>query len=163
MTPNDTVRVRGLTEFRRELRRIERTGGPDGRDMLKDANNKVANFVVSRSRDKASTIGAMQSKAASTMRAGHAQSRATVTGGAGVPYFFGAEFGATHNVLRRTRRQAGWAGPGRWRGYNQFLPWRGNSGRVGYFLFPTLREQAPAIVDMYGDELDRIAATAFPD
>jgi hypothetical protein len=160
----DGVYVKGLDEFRRELRRIEQSGGPDGRDMLKVANHKVATYVINRAKSRASAIGRMQATAASTMRAGQAQSRATITGGAGVAYFFGAEFGSKHNILRRERQPAGWAGAGRWHGYNQFLPWRSpGSGGAGYFLFPTMRAESAAIVEMYADELDGIAADAFPD
>jgi hypothetical protein len=160
----DGVYVKGLDEFRRELKRLEQSGGPDGRDMLKAANHKVASYVISKSKSRASTIGRMQAAAASTMRAGQAQSRATITGGAGVPFFFGAEFGSKRDILRRERRPAGWAGAGRWRGYNQFLPWRSpGTGRTGYFLFPTMRAESPAIVEMYADELDGIIADAFPD
>jgi hypothetical protein len=160
MRSSATVNVKGLDEFRKQLRKLEDAGATE---QLKEANYKVASFVISRARTAAAGVGHMQSRAAATMTAGRAQSRATITGGGKVPYFYGAEFGAKSNVLRRSRRAAGWAGPGRWMGYNQFLPWRGSKGNVGYFLFPTMRTESAAIVEMYGDELDRITKDAFPD
>jgi hypothetical protein len=160
----DGIYVRGLDEFRKELRRIEKEGGPDGRDLLKAANNKVATHVIVRARQRASIVGPMQARAASTLKAGQSQSRATITGGTSVPFFFGAEFGAKRGILRRERQPAGWAGGGRWRGYNQFRPWNApGSGRTGYFLFPTMRAESAAIVEMYADELDTIMRDVFPD
>jgi hypothetical protein len=160
----DGVYVRGLDDFRRELRRVEKQGGPDGRDLLKSANYKVATYVILKARQRAGSVGAIQARAASTMTAGQAQSRATITGGASVPYFYGAEFGAKHGILRRERKPAGWAGAGRWRGYNQFETWKQpGSGRAGYFLFPTMRAESRAIVEMYADELDDVMRDVFPD
>lgn len=160
----DGVYVKGLDDFRRQLRRIEKEGGPDGRDLLKAANYKVATYVISKAKTRATTVGRMQVSAASTMKAGQTQSRATVTGGNGIPYFFGAEFGAKHGILRRERQPAGWAGAGRWHGYNQFKPWNTpGAGKTGYFLFPTMRAESAAIVEMYGDELDTIVRDVFPD
>jgi hypothetical protein len=160
----DQVIVHGLDDLRRELRRIESKGGPNGLELLKGANYKVATHVIGRAQGRAAGAGRMQARAASTLKAGRAQARATITGGVGVPYFFGAEFGSKSNILRRARQPAGWAGAGRWLGYNQFLPWKQpGGGRAGYFLFPTMRSESAAIVEIYGDELDDIVAAAFPD
>lgn len=160
----DGVYVRGLNEFRRELNRVEKQGGPDGRNLLKAANYKVASYVSTKAKQRASTVGPMQARAASTLKAGQAQSKATITGGISIPYFYGAEFGSKRNIERRARRPAGWAGAGPWRGYNQFLPWKQpGSGRAGYFLFPTMRAESKAIVDMYATELDDIMRDVFPD
>lgn len=52
---------------------------------------------------------------------------------------------------------------GQIRGWNQFKEWRGNKPGAGYFLFPTIRDSAAEIVEIYGDELDRITRKAFPD
>lgn len=153
----ETVIVRGLDDLRRELRKIERNGGTDGLSLLKNANNKVATHVVNKAQNRASGIGRLQSKAASTLRAGKAQARATVTGGVGVPYFYGAEFGAYQNVPRVRGSRS-------FLGFNQFLVWKtpGN-GNAGYFLYPTMKAESSRIIEMYGDELDRITEAAFPD
>ena len=154
----DTVRVQGLDQFRRELRRIETDGGPDGIALLKEANHKVASMVVSKAQARASSVGRMQAKAASSLRAGRAQARATVIGGsASIPFFFGAEFGSYAGFSRQRGNRS-------FVGFNQFLPWKKpGSGNTGYFLFPTMKAESRNIIEMYGDELDRVAKRAFPD
>ena len=142
---DETVRVAGLDAFRRELRKIESDAGPQGIAMLKEANFKVASMVVAKAQTRAASIGPMQAKAASTLRAGRQQARAVVSGGgARAPFFWGAEFGALQ--------------------FKQFLPWKkpGN-GNTGYFLFPTMKAETQNIIEMYGEELDKIARDAFPD
>ena len=153
-----TVNVKGLDQFRRELRKIQQEGGADGISLLKEANTRVANYVIAKAQAKAAGVGRMQHKAALSMRAGKQQARATIIGGgAKMPYFFGAEFGAYPGV-RRTRNNRNFVG------FNQFERWkRPGNGNAGYFLFPTMRDESRKIIDMYGDELDKIAATAFPD
>ena len=153
-----TVNVKGLDQFRRELRKIEQQGGTDGIALLKEANHRVANYVIGKAQAKAASIGPMQVKAAASMRAGKQQARATIIGGgARMPYFFGAEFGA-YPGIQRTRNNR------RFIGFNQFERWKkpGN-GNTGYFLFPTMREESRKIIDMYGDELDKIVDVAFPN
>lgn len=159
------IYVKGLDEFRKELRRIEANGGEDGRELLKDANNRVASYVVQQAQRRAAGIGRMQARAASALKANRAQARATITASTrDVPWFFGAEFGAKPNITRRPRAASGWAGAGPWRGYNQFEMWRKpGGGNAGWFLFPTMRAESKNIIEMYGDELDKIARRIFPD
>lgn len=153
----ETVRVAGLDQFRRQLRRLEQEGGPNGIALLKEANYKVASMVVGKAQARASTIGRQQAKAASTLRPGRQQARATISGGTGIRFFFGAEFGS-YGDIQRVR------GGRRFLGFNQFLEWkRPGNGNTGYFLFPTMRDETRNIIEMYGDELDRIAKDAFPD
>lgn len=155
---DETVRVAGLDAFRRELRRLESEAGPQGLAMLKEANHKVASMVVTKAQARAASIGPMQSKAASTLRAGRQQARAVVSGGGSrAPFFGGAEFGSYSNFLR-TRNNRSFIG------FNQFLPWKkpGN-GNTGYFLFPTMKAETQNIIEMYAKELDKIAKDAFPD
>lgn len=163
-TKTNMVVVKGLDEFRKEIARLAKAGGADGRGLLKEANHKVAAFVVDNAKTKAGTLGRMQSAAAQSMKASRSVSSAIIHAGGTVDFFYGAEFGAKRNVLRPARQAAGWAGPGRWLGYNQFSPWRSSSGgNTGYFLFPTMRDKTKEIIEMYGDELDKVAAAAFPD
>jgi hypothetical protein len=107
----------------------------------------------------------LQAKAAQSLKASKTVGRAQVSGGnAQVPFFFGAEFGAKQNILRGERRRAGWAGPGRYIGFRQFLPWKKpGQGNTGYFLFPTLRAETDQIIELYADELDRVTKAAFPE
>lgn len=160
-----SIAVVGLDDFRRQIARVLQDGGPDGKQLLKDANWKVAQYVVENAQARAATVGRMQVRAAQNLKASKTMSASMIIGTEDnrVPYFFGAEFGAKRDVLRKERKAAGWAGPGRWRGYRQFLPWRGNRGAVGYFLFPTMRDKGPQIKDMYADQLDDIAKRIFPE
>lgn len=141
---DETLRVQGLDQFRRELRSIQQSGGPQGIELLKEANYRVASMVVSKAQSKASSVGPQQARAAASLKPGRQQARAVVSGGsARVPFFFGAEFGA----LR----------------YKQFLPWKKpGGGNTGYFLYPTMKTESKNIIEMYGDELEKIAKQAFP-
>ncbi len=154
LTTADTVRVEGLDELRRELRRLDDAGLVD---RLKDANYRVSEIVVRRAQQRAAALGRMQQAAADTLRPARQAARAVVTlGRASVPFALGAEFGAGRNT--RT--------PGRNRGrlgLNQFQPWRGNRSGAGYFLWPGIRDSADEIRDAYLEELDRITSDAFPD
>lgn len=140
----DTVKVQGLDQFRRELRKLQQSAGSDSIALLKEANYRVASMVVGKAQSRASSIGPMQAKAAASLKPGRQQARAVVSGGgARVPFFNGAEFGAKY--------------------YKQFLPWKKpGGGNTGYFLFPTMKAESKNIIDMYGDELEKIAKQAFP-
>lgn len=156
----ETVNIKGLDALRRELRKIERDGGTDGIALLKEANYKVAMMVVSKAQARASGVGRQQARAAASLRPGRQQARAVVAGGsASVPFFYGAEFGSYSGVQRTAR------GSGRsFIGFNQFLPYKQpGSGKVGYFLYPTLSAESDNIIEMYGAELDKIMKQAFPD
>lgn len=87
---------------------------------------------------------------------------ATLTGGnAQVPFFAGAEFGAGLAIRSNV---GGVPSPRRGIGWVQFLPWKEPGfGQTGYFLFPTMRAESKAIIEMYGKELDKITKQAFPD
>jgi hypothetical protein len=154
----ETVNVKGLDALRRELRKVERDGGSDGISLLKEANYKVALMVATRAQGRASSVGRMQARAAASLRPGRQQARAVITGGsASVPFFFGAEFGSYSNVQRNRKGRS-------FIGFNQFLPYKQpGSGKVGYFLYPTLKTESRNIIEMYGEELDRIMKQAFPD
>jgi hypothetical protein len=147
------VKVAGLRELRKELRKLDDSGLTD---ELRQANIDVAEMVVRSAQGKASTR--QQRKAAGTLRPGKQAGRAVVIGGnAEVPWFGGAEFGAAQGQRR--------VGPsGRtFVGFNQFEPWRGNGSDAGYFLYPAIRDDTPQIIETYGDALDRITRKAFPD
>lgn len=162
----NAIAVVGLTDFRKQLQKVIQEGGETGDTLLKEANWRVAQYVVEKAQARAATVGRMQVRAAQAMKASRTASRAQIIGTASdrVPFFFGAEFGAKQNVLRKPRKAAGWAGPGRYRGFRQFLPWKKpGSGDTGYFLFPTMREESQNIVEMYGKELDKVMKAAFPD
>lgn len=137
--PDDLkIRVSGLDELRRELRRLDMTAD------LKDVNNRVAQHVADAAERRARSLGRMEAKAAESLRANRAQSKAAVTiGGARHEFALGAEFGSNR--------------------YKQFRPWRGSGQAAGYFLWPSIRAERERVIDMYGDEIERLTAKAFPD
>ena len=152
----ETVVIYGLRDFRSKLQRLAREGDPRGRELLKDANQRVGDLVVQGARRRASTP--IERKAAGTLRAGRQLARVVVTGGtARFPYFYGAEFGSYQNVVRERNGRTV-------RGWNQFRPWkRPGHGNTGYFLFPTMRDESPRIIEEYSRELDEVSRKAFPN
>jgi len=143
------VRVRGLDDFRRELRRMDRQYGKE----LGDINLKVAEFVIDKANQKGRRLGGVHAHVVrnNAFRASRRQKAATVNvgGAGGKAPTLGAEFGAKQ--------------------YRQFPEWLGNqwspdgSANVGYMLHPAIRENVDEWLDMYWDELNRLARRAFPD
>lgn len=185
----DTVRVEGLDDFRRELRKLDEAGLIE---ELKDANKSVADFVVLRARLKAIGVSPGAARVAQSLTARRGQRAAEVSfGGPKYPDAAGHEFGAYRDKLRlvkasgrnyivhdesklaKTRKRveaqrnintgAQTRIVKEVRGWRQFKEWRGNKAGAGYFLFPTIRSHADEIVEMYGDAIDKISAKAFPD
>lgn len=128
-----SIRVEGLKEFQRELKKVDTPS-------MKDANFKIANFVVDKAKGRASGVGRQQAKAAGTMRASRSGIAARVVGGNGIDWFNGAEFGSVK--------------------YGQFPAHR---GQEGYFLFPTIRDDREAIEEVAMDEFMKVAQKAFPE
>lgn len=148
------IKVVGLDELRRELRKLDEPGIIDG---LKDVNYQVARDVIGWSQAAAGRFGPMDARAAATLTASKAQRAAQVKGGgARAPWFGGSEFGAGRNRDRSTSR-------GVVTGWNQFREWRGNGRDAGYWLYPSIRAHTDEIVDRYGEGLERLTARAFPD
>ena len=147
-----TVAVTGLDELRRELKKLE---GDQATEALKDANFAVAQLVVSAAQGQASSR--MESAAAATLKPARQAARAQVTGGSGIAFFGGAEFGAGQNQMRQNVNGS----PGL--GWNQFKAWRGSGSGAGYFLYPAIAGATDEIVELYGKEIDKITRDAFPD
>lgn len=152
------VKVEGLDEFRRELRRL----GPEYADDMKDLNHKVGQLIVDRTKAKARmyrgnsqgsgrNLAVLARRAFDNAKASRKQRESSVRiGGARRPYAVGLEFGAKK--------------------YRQFPPWRGNQWPstwvpegVGYVIHPVIRESRQEILDIYGDGLEHVARKAFPD
>lgn len=135
------IRVEGLDAFRKELRKLDDAGLMD---ELKAVNQKVAELVVTKAKLRAQFVGAQAAKAAESMKASRQAARSVVAGGGRRSAFFGgAEFGSVQ--------------------FPQFKAWQGNGRNAGYFLYPTIRESTDEIVELYGDEIDKITRRAFPD
>lgn len=153
------VRVDGMKEFRRDLKRLTEDGGSDGRYLLKAANLRVAIHVRKHAVQRAARIGDMQFAAALSMKTKSTATAAQLVMGndPNVPYFDGAEFGARRNRLRARRS-------GSYIGLQQFKDWKQpGSGNTGYFLFPTMRAESEAIKEIWAKEFDRISDKVFPD
>lgn len=144
------IEIKGLVDFRKALRDLNRELPKE----LGNINKAVADFVVQRAKGRASTD--LEHRAADTLKAARTQRVALVRlGGPKYPEALGAEFGAIQGIPRNTHR-------GTMQGWNQFRPWRGNSTEAGYFLYPTIREDTPEIIEMYGNLLEQLARKAFP-
>ncbi len=146
------IEIRGLVDFQRALRELNSKLPRE----LGTINKQVADFVVERAKGRASSLGPLWSRAARSLSSARKQRVALVRlGGSRYPEALGAEFGAIRNIPRLTAR-------GEVRGWNQFREWRGNGSDAGYFLYPTIRQDTPEIIEMYGDLLERLAREAFP-
>ena len=110
MTSRDAVLIEGLSDFRRELNKLKREHGVDGTKGLKEANYKVAQFVVDKSKLKAKSLGGRESLAATTMKASKTAAAAQILAGgkgdAGA-MFGGSEFGAYRNRRRLKKNTQG--------------------------------------------------------
>jgi hypothetical protein len=147
---SSSIEIKGFKDLQRELRLVDARLPKE----LGDVNYDVAQYVIARSKGRASTP--LENRAAGTLKAARQQKVSLVRlGGPRNPEALGAEFGAGHNTLRNTTR-------GVMEGWNQFRPWRGSGAGAGYFLFPTIREDTPQIIDMYYDLIDNLTRRAFP-
>lgn len=153
--PSEGVEIPGLRQFARDLK----AAGPELVDELKDLNFKVASKVKDDAVARASGQGPMAARAAGSLRAAKQAARAAVLlGNAKTPFALGAEFGSQHDRPRMLPNE----GTDRL-GWNQFRPWSGSGSTAGYFLYPAIRQDMPAIVAMYGDAIEQIAKKAFPE
>lgn len=147
----EAVRIEGLDEFRKELRKV---AGKDGLNALKEVNVKVAEMIVAKTKPK---MSAKSTRSAASLKAAKTTNASFVRGGGkSAPMFGGVEFGAHRNQLRNVAR-------GRVLGWNQFEPWTGNGSSAGYFLYATVRAASEEITQMYRDGMIDIARDAFPE
>jgi hypothetical protein len=136
------VKVAGLDDFRRELRRAD----PALKEALKRVHKDLAEWVLegARARSRKSHV-----KKAITARGSQRAAELAMLKSRAEDVF-GDEFGS-HK-------------------YKQFPPWRGNQWtdpkglRVGYMLHPEIRARSDEISRHYLDMVEKaMAATAFPD
>lgn len=132
----DQIKVAGLKEFRRELKKLD---GDFPKEMSR-VNNDVAGLVADAARSKAAGQGSTLEKAAPSIRAMKGATRAQIAiGSSQYPYALGAEFGSIR--------------------YKQFpSPIPG-----GRSLYPTIRAKRNEVMERYGDLVDDVAKKAFPD
>lgn len=140
------VQVDGLTQLNRALKAM----GPETQKKLKLANRTVADFVAGDARSAAASLGGVAAYVAPSIKpVGGVSSAGVAFGGAAYPMAAGAEFGAGRNT-RRDRKT------GTYLGFNQFDEWTGNGSDAGYFIYPTIRQDADRIETEYTTALDRL-------
>jgi hypothetical protein len=139
------MNIRGLREFRSGLRGVDK----DLPKALQRANKKFAQSVTPRVQAAYLRYFDRRSGAAfGSIRALGTQTQAQIAiGRERVPYLIGQEFGSI-----RYRQFSPWTGPG-----------PGGHGSAGRFLYPTVREEVPELVDEYYDLLAHELRDAFPE
>lgn len=165
MARSNTVRaggvyIAGLNELVRDLRAWDRKAPR----LVSTAHRKLARKVAAKAKTRGTSQGSVAAKAAKSLRAsGTVSTAAVLLGGPKAPYAMGAEFGSYSNQLR-TPGQDKYQGRRTYLGYNQFLPWKGNSTDAGYFLWPTIRDMQEEIADTYiSDVFGELERIAFPE
>lgn len=127
-------RVQGLSELRRDLKRLD----SETQRELKQEGKALASDVAEDAKGLAGGLGSVAAKSApavGTTSAGRDLLGAGVVLDAGrYPYAAGAEFGAVK--------------------YPQFLPHRGSGSDAGYFVYPAIRSHAPRLEERMYDVID---------
>jgi hypothetical protein len=133
-------RIYGLREAQAALKDLGRP------EVLRSASEAAAKLIVTAAQGRARTR--LERRAAKTLVALRG-ARPAVRLGGGFAGALGAEFGAVHNSPRRVNHF------GNYHGWNQFEGWKGSGSDAGYFLWPAIRSEMPAILELYADELER--------
>lgn len=146
------VKVEGLPEFRRALRKL----GKELPKELKQIMKAAAERGVSRARRlyegqyplQHSTRRSTGRTASKGIRVASSQTGAGIRfGGARYPYLLGQEFGSNKWPQFRP-----WTGPG-----------PGGAGSMGRAIYPAARAEADAAAGQAVRGFDRLARRAFPD
>ena len=138
----DVVRVEGLADLQRELRKLDSKLPRE----LRQANLKAAELVATAARSKASSLGGVAAKTAPSIKAAAEQRRSKVTiGGPKYPFAMGAEFGGQGRPTTM-----------------QFKPWSGRDSGAGYFLYPAIRGTRDEFIEVYERAIDQLMRAAFP-
>lgn len=158
--PGPAVEVKGLTEFRRELRRMS----AEFPQAMRLAQKEVADDVAARAQSIASGMGGVQARAAGAIRAYATQAQASV----GFPT--GGRFPMASVAFWGALRHTGWYAQHRYAGSRrQHPPWVGNSWDVGVAgqgpraINPAIAQMLPQIDEHYLQMIDELAKRAFPD
>lgn len=146
------IEVKGLKDFQRELRRIDKELPKE----LRQVSLTAANLVAEGTRSSFASRAGVTSAVAASVKALAQQRGAFVRiGGSGkAEAALGAEFGGGKYGAGRPSPFGGHT--------TQFASWRGSGSDAGYSLYPTLRSKTDELIDLYGDALEALAARAFP-
>jgi|GEM_PF-1931931 len=153
--------VRGLREFRRELRAID----PKFPKELRLAHKAIADDVATKARSIASGSGGVQAKAAGAIKGYATQSNARV----GIAT--GKSFPMANVAFWGAKKRTGWYGASKYAGSGgrQHPEWVGNTWDVGvagqgpYAINDAIASMNSQILDEYADAIGRLMAKAFPD
>lgn len=146
MARGSAVHIRGLREFRRDLR----MAGAQWPKALRDVNKEVGEAAAEWARGGASGAGGVVAKSAFSIVGAGTQTGARIRwGGSGYEFADGAFMGALQ--------------------YPQFRQWVGSSWKVAEFgqgpfgINDALAARKEEIGEMYLDALEDLAARAFPN
>jgi hypothetical protein len=133
------IRVDGLPELRSALRKVE-AGLPK---ELSEVGKEVGRFVAEKARSRAYGLGSVAAKSAPSLRAAAAAGGGAVRLGGGGGYELGAEFGGQRRPTTM-----------------QFQPWRGSGSGAGYFLYPSIRDNADQIEQQWTEGVEGLLKRA---
>lgn len=133
----DKIRVTGLKELRKGLKEADATFPK----QLQKANKGIAAELVPEARSRmAGHSPSAGSRAAGTIRALASGTRAQLAGGSNsVPWYMGHEWGSNR--------------------FAQF-PARNTGGNA---LYPTIKANRERMIERYGEMLDELLRSAFPE
>lgn len=151
--------IRGLKEFRRELRRVDKSL----LNEMRKVHRKVSDLVVLRTKAAMAAGGPQAAKAAAAVKARATSGSAIVDTVAKPPFALG--------VLWGQRKRTGWYAAPRYAdsGARQFDDWVGNQWDPGehggqpYFLGDAVNGSLDEIDAIYLEGIDDLARRAFPD
>src|SRR5262245_8022884 len=157
----EAVRIQGLRDFRRELKRM----GPEFPAELKQANLDAAELVAADARRRAPRGphegGGRVVPISQNIRALGSQAKGQVAiGGARSPHAVVTEFGGT--IPRRGQSRL--LIEQQQRSHRSFV----RAGlsvtpvRAQPYLYPALAAQREAVIEFYGEAIDRVSRRAFP-
>lgn len=133
----DPVRVEGLAELRRDLRKV---GDVDTLRELRDGLKKAAGIVADDARRR---VPSKSGRARSSVRAGASGNRAYVAGGKkSVPYYGWLDFGSRRPVVGNARARGPWSGSG-------------VGPSEGRFIYPAITDKEKQITDAVDDAMSR--------
>lgn len=134
------------------LRRALRALPKEAQATMRDASSDIAADVAGRAAVRARFVGGVAKHVAPTIKARRDRVPKVVMGGSTrLPDRPGGRSGRGQTV-----GDVIWGaefGGGRRPSTRQFSPWRGNGEGAGYFLWPTVRENADETMERYGDAL----------
>lgn len=151
------VEVRGLREFRRELRAIDKTAGTKWTRELGRAHKSIGILVAGQAQGIASGMGGQQSHFASEI-----SGRGTVTGA-----FVGLRGGRGSTAFWGAKKRTGWNARNV-DSAQQHPTWVGASWRAGvagegpYAINDAVAQQMPQIMAQYDQAVGRVVSGAFP-